>query len=240
VLWLGCAGTYTPLAQEAVTALVKILKKAGVDFGILGQAEKCCGDTARRTGEEGLFQELANYNIENLRRLGVKKLLTNCPHCYNTFKNEYPRFGATFSVVHHLEFIADLIAAKRIELSRPFDQAMTYHDPCYIGRYHNVYDVPRQILGKASTGELREMSCSRERAVCCGGGGGQMYLESTTGTRMNRMRFAQVEELSVAMVATACPYCKTMMVDAAQYNSSGPRVRVKDVAEVVCDSMAPV
>jgi Fe-S oxidoreductase len=240
VLWLGCAGTYTPVAQEAITALVKILKAAGVDFAILGQSERCCGDTARRVGEEGLFQELANYNIENLRRLGVKKVLTNCPHCYNTFKNEYPRLGATFSVVHHLEFIADLIAAKRIELSRPFDQAMTYHDPCYLGRYNDVYDLPRQILGKASTGDLLEMSCNRETAVCCGGGGGQMYLESTSGARMNRLRFAEVEDLSVAMVATACPYCKTMMVDAAQYNGSGTKVRVKDVAEVVCDSMAPM
>ena len=240
VLWLGCAGTYTPVAQEAITALVKILKAAHVDFAILGQREKCCGDTARRTGEEGLFQELVSYNIEMLRRLGVKKLLTNCPHCHNTFKNEYPRFGATFSVVHHLEFISDLITSKRIELSRPAEQAMTFHDPCYLGRYNDLYDMPRQILRKASTGELLEMSCSRERAICCGGGGGQMYLESTSGTRINYMRFAQVEELSVPMVATACPFCKTMMTDAAQYNRSGPKVRVKDVAEVVCDSMTPV
>jgi Fe-S oxidoreductase len=238
LLWVGCAGAYEPAAQDATKALAKILKAARVNFAILGATEKCCGDPARRSGEEGLFQDLARQNIENLQGLGVKKLLTGCPHCYNTLKNEYPRFGSTFGVVHHADFILDLVLAKRIELNRPFDQVITYHDPCYLGRYNEIYDAPREVLRRATTGGIREMTRTREKSLCCGGGGGQMYLESVAGTRPNRLRFAEAEELSVLVLATACPFCKTMMEDAARYNAAGPRVRVKDVAELVAEAMA--
>lgn len=238
VLWLGCTVSSDPLAQDTAMALVKVLKAAGVNAAILGAAEKCCGDIARRTGEEGLFQELARENIENMQRLGVKKILTTCPHCFNVLKNEYPQFGGDFEVIHHADFLLDLVQTKRIELTRPTDQPLTYHDPCYLGRYNDNYDAPREILRMTTTGGLIEMPRSREKAVCCGGGGGQMHLESQAGTRVNRLRFTEAEELQVSIVATGCPFCKTMMDDAARYNADGPGVRVKDIAELVYDAMS--
>ncbi|WP_418791596.1 heterodisulfide reductase-related iron-sulfur binding cluster [Phosphitispora sp. TUW77] len=236
-LWIGCAGVSDQLAQDTTKALIKILKAAGINAAVLGTAEKCCGDPARRTGEEGLFQKLARENIEGMRKLGVKKVLTCCPHCYNTLKNEYPQFGADFEVIHHTEFISDLLKNNRIELTRPTDQILTYHDPCYLGRYNDTYDAPREILQQSTTAEYRELSRCRDKAVCCGGGGGQMYLESAAGTRINRVRFQEVEENSAEVIATACPFCKTMMDDAAKFNPDGPRVRVKDIAEVVSEAL---
>lgn len=238
VLWLGCAGTYETAPQDTTKALVKVLKAAGVSFAALGEAERCCGDAARRVGEEGLFQELARQNVESLRRNGVKKLLTSCPHCYNTLKNEYPRFGAGIEVVHHADFILGLVRDKRITLDRPLNQAVTYHDPCYLGRYNDNYEAPREILRLTTTGGFREMERTRERALCCGGGGGQMYLESVAGVRVNRLRFAEVEGLDVPLLATACPFCKIMMTDASQYDAAGQRVRVKDISELVAEAMA--
>lgn len=238
VLWVGCAGALNPAAQDSIKALVKVLKAAGVNAAHLGAAEKCCGDPARRIGEEGLFQALAKENIAGLQALGVKKLLTCCPHCYNTLKNEYPQLGGTFEVVHHTEFVLDLVQTERIKLDRTSDQDMTYHDPCYLGRYNDIYDAPRKLLQRATTGNIREMGRLRDKAVCCGGGGGQMYLESVAGKRVNQLRFAEVEELAVPVLVTACPYCKTMMDDAARYKDSESKVRVKDIVEMVSETMS--
>ncbi|TAK31857.1 MAG: (Fe-S)-binding protein [Chloroflexota bacterium] len=237
VYWLGCSGAYEPKAQEISAAVTKILKKAGVPFAVLGSEERCCGDLARRTGEEGLFQELAQHNIANLSRLGAKKVLTSCPHCYNTLRNEYPDFGAEFAVVHHSDFILELLQAKRIELRRPLAQPVTFHDPCYLGRYNGVYDSPRQSLMLAGCTEIREMERARDKALCCGGGGGQTYLEATCRTRVNQLRFAETERLSVAVIATACPFCKLMLDDAARYDSGPTNVRVRDIAELVCEAI---
>lgn len=238
VLWLGCTAVSDPMAQDTALALVKVLKAAGVNVATLGVEERCCGDIARRTGEEGLFRELAGENIKNLAQLGVKKLLTTCPHCFNTLKNEYPRFGGTFEVVHHAEFLLDLVETNRIELNRLSSRPLTYHDPCYLGRYNDNYDAAREILRRTTTGGLIEMPRSRDKALCCGGGGGQMHLESQTGARVNRIRFAEAEELAVPVIATGCPSCKTMLVDASRYSAGGPQVRVKDIAELVCDALS--
>lgn len=236
VYWLGCVGAFEPKAQETALAIAKILRAAGVDFAILGSMEKCCGDPARRVGEEGLFQELARQNIENLRNLGVKRLLTSCPHCYNTFRNEYPLLGAEFSVVHHADFILDLLRAKRFELGPPSDDPVAFHDPCYLGRYNGIYGAPRQVLKLLHGANALEMKRNRDKSLCCGGGGGQMYLEATGGTRIGHLRLAEARQLPVRSLVTACPFCKIMLDDASQYDAQAAPVRVKDIAELVCDA----
>lgn len=230
--WPGCAGSLDPRNQKVTTAFVSLAQAAGVSLATLGNEEKCCGDSARRLGNEYLFQSLAAMNIETLNGYGVKKIVTQCPHCLNTLKHEYPQFGGDYEVVHHTEFLNDLIASGRLKLSGASGKAVTYHDPCYLGRYNGVYDLPRQLLKNAGF-DLVEMPRKKGKAFCCGGGGGRMWLEENEGERINNMRAAEVIGTGAGIAAVACPYCMTMLNDGINAHDAGEQVKVMDVAEVL-------
>jgi Fe-S oxidoreductase len=234
--WVGCAGSYEQVPQQTSQAMARLLEGAGIRYAILGNQEKCCGSEARRLGEEGLFQQLAKENIKMFQRYNVRKVVVTCPHCYNTFKNEYPEFGADFEVVHHSEFLGGLITDGRLELPREASERVTFQDSCYLGRYNGLYDPPRAVLGSISGLQLVEMSRSRERGFCCGGGGGQMWLEGSRGERINYARLKDAENLNVQTLATACPFCKIMLDDAAGNSNSMDKIAVKDIAELILEA----
>ncbi len=211
--WVGCAGAYDPRSRDISLAMLSLLEKAGVSYALLGTEEKCCGDPARRMGEEGLFQKLALANIAALKKYSFNKIVTNCPHGFNTLKNEYPRFGGHFEVVHHSQFILELIRSGRIKLQEGQELRLTFHDPCYLGRYNDIYDLPRQLLQALPGATMTEMKLNRAKAMCCGAGGGQIWIQSAKGRRIEEMRFEQAQEVNAQVVATACPYC-TIVLDA--------------------------
>ncbi|UCD83390.1 MAG: (Fe-S)-binding protein [Deltaproteobacteria bacterium] len=231
--WVGCAGAYDPQGQEISLALVKLLKKAQVDFAILGSKERCCGDFARRMGEEGLFQKLARENIENLKKYKFNKILVNCPHGYNTLKNEYSKFAGEFEIIHYSELITQLSRDNKIKLDSIGEKGITFHDPCYLGRYNKIFDLPRDIIGKVPGLELKEMAQNRKDAFCCGGGGGHVLLDPQYGEGINLRRFQEAEDLGVEMVVTACPFCKMMLDLAVTSRDLSGKVKVKDLAEVI-------
>jgi Fe-S oxidoreductase/nitrate reductase gamma subunit len=238
LLFLGCAFAYDDRNKKVAQSFARLLQKAGVDFGILGFDEICCGETARRLGNEYLFQEFAKQNIESLSKIKFNRVVTQCPHCFNTLKNEYPQLGGDFKVQHYTEFLA--------ELSLPWEGAgrngsslkgiLTYHDSCYLGRYNQIYKEPRGLLDKANVSRV-EMSLREENAFCCGGGGGQMWLETDPNTRINHRRLDNVLEAKADIVATACPYCLLMFDDAIRSKGLGEQVQVMDVAEVLAKQL---
>jgi Fe-S oxidoreductase/nitrate reductase gamma subunit len=238
VYWIGCAGAFEPAAQSISRSTAAILKKAGVDFAVMG-SETCTGDPARRLGEEGLFERAKNANLEKLRATGAKKIVTHCPHCLNSLKNEYPSTGeAEFEVIHHSQLIAELIAEKKIELKdRGTKETVTFHDPCYLGRHNGEYDAPRSVVGAVPGINLVEMPRAREKSFCCGGGGGQMWLESTGKSRVEGLRLAEAQQTGASVVATGCPFCKVMLESAAATRSGANDVRVRDLSEIVHDAM---
>jgi Fe-S oxidoreductase/nitrate reductase gamma subunit len=234
LLFLGCAFAYDDRNKKVAQSFARILQKAGIDFGILGYDEICCGETARRLGNEYLFQEFAKQNIEVLSKVKFNRVVTQCPHCFNTLKNEYPQLGGDFKVQHYTEFLS--------ELALPWEGAgvngsslqgtLTYHDSCYLGRYNEIYKEPRSLLDKAKVSRV-EMSQREENAFCCGGGGGQMWLETDPNTRINHRRLDNVLEAKAGIVATACPYCLLMFDDAIRSKGLGDQVQVMDIAEVL-------
>jgi Fe-S oxidoreductase/nitrate reductase gamma subunit len=235
--WVGCFGAFDSRNQRVARALAQVFKEAGVRFAILGREESCCGDPARRPGNEYLYQALAQANIELLNTYGVRKIVTACPHCYNTIKNEYPQFGGNYEVMHHSEFIDYLIKEGRITLANRVEQAVTYHDPCYIGRYNDIYDAPRSVIEAIPGAELREMKRSRSNALCCGAGGGRMFLEERVGRRMNQNRIKDALDTGAPTLAAACPFCTSMFEDGVKGLDAGDRIRLMDIAELVALSM---
>jgi Fe-S oxidoreductase len=229
--WVGCAGSFDDRAKKVSRALVNILNQAGINFGILGTEEYCCGDAARRSGNEYLAQILIQQNIEVFKKYDIKKVIVSCPHGYNTFKNEYPLFGYKLEVIHHSELILDLITKGKLSSGKKLDKKITYHDSCYLGRYNQIYDTPRKIL-KDVTSDLLEMELSRERGFCCGAGGGRMWLEEKLGQRINQMRLRQAQETGADVVATACPYCLTMLEDGIK-DLEIKDMKAQDLAEIV-------
>lgn len=211
---------------------------AGVNFGILGAEESCCGDPARKMGDEYLFQTFCRKNIEILRSYGVKKIVTACPHCFNTFKNEYPQFGGNFEVVHHIQLIADLIREGRLKL-RGLDgnKVIAYHDSCYLGRYNSIYQAPRDILKALSGIKKVELARSGSRSFCCGGGGGHMWLEEDPAHRVNVRRVEDVIKAEVDLVATACPYCLLLLEDGLKSKGVEESIKVKDLSELVVEAL---
>jgi Fe-S oxidoreductase len=235
--WVGCTEALEERAVKVAQATAKLMQQAGLNFGILGTEESCCGDPARRLGNEYLYQQLAQSNIEILKGYNVKKIVTACPHCYNTIKNEYPQFGGNFEVVHHTELIAGLLKEGKIKVTKGGYDKITYHDSCYLGRYNEIYQQPRQILSYLPDTKLVEMEKNKKRGFCCGGGGGRLWLEERTGQRISENRIDQVMATKAQMVATACPYCLQMFGDATKAKQAEETLKVKDIAEIIADSI---
>ncbi|GAB4421052.1 MAG: (Fe-S)-binding protein [Anaerolineae bacterium] len=235
--WVGCAGSFEPRAQQIARALVHILRAAGVKFAVLGERERCTGDTARRAGHEYLFYEMATANIETLNEVNPPRILVTCPHCYHTLAKEYPQFGGHYQVLHHTAFIAELIRAGRLHLPAGDLLHVTFHDPCYLGRHNGVYDAPRDVLSAAGAA-LSEMPRARSKSFCCGAGGAQFWKEEEHGSaRVNLTRYAEAKDTGAALLATGCPFCLRMFADASQdaAGQGGPAVR--DVAEIVAERL---
>jgi Fe-S oxidoreductase len=233
LLWVGCAGSYDDRNKKVLRSFVSLLKKAGVRFAILGNEEQCTGDPARRIGNEYLYQTLAQANIETLNRYAVKKIVTACPHCFNTLKNEYKDFGGTYEVFHHSQFIAGLIREGRLKPTKGVDESITFHDSCYLGRWNNIYDQPRAVLGSIPSARLVEMRQNKDEGLCCGAGGGRMFMEETIGKRINIARTEQALETHAGIVAASCPFCMTMMTDGVKSKEMLDKVKVLDIAELM-------
>jgi Fe-S oxidoreductase/nitrate reductase gamma subunit len=237
LFWVGCAGSYEDRAKRISRALVEILNEAKVSFATLGTEETCTGDSARRMGNEYLFQVLAQQNVETLNGHGVKKIVTNCPHCYNCIKNEYPPLGGNYEVMHATELVARLIDEGRIVLSEPVRETVSYHDACYLGRYNGIYQPPRRILRAIPGVKLKELPRTCERGLCCGAGGGRMWMEEKLGTRINQERMREIEGIQTAAVGLSCPYCMIMLGNAK--DEIGAATAPFDVLELARRAMAP-
>jgi len=237
LFWVGCAGSYEDRAKRVSKALVEILNAAGVSFAILGTEETCTGDSARRMGNEYLFQTLAQQNIETLNGHKVKRIVTNCPHCMNCLKNEYPDFGGHYEVLHGSQLVADLIAEGRVKLTTPIPDSITFHDPCYLGRYNGAYEAPRQILRAIPGLELKELERSREKGLCCGAGGGRMWMEEKLGTRINQARMQEIAAAGTGSVGVSCPFCMVMIGNAK--DELAVTTQPFDVLELARRSMGP-
>lgn len=237
LLWVGCSGAFHPRSQETSRAMAKILKAAGIDFAILGKEELCCGDPARRLGDEILFRKLARANIDRLNHYRIEKIVTMCPHCLNTLKNEYPELGCNLEVVHATELVMQLIREKRIALKYPVAEKMTIHDACYLGRYNQVYRPPRDICRSVPGARLEETERSRERGFCCGGGGGRMWLHENIGKNINVVRAEEMANTGADLIGVACPYCLVMLDDGVKSLELEKTPKVADIIDIVADAM---
>jgi Fe-S oxidoreductase/nitrate reductase gamma subunit len=235
--YVGCSGSFDDRNKKVAVAFVQVLQAAGVRFAILGAEEKCCGDSARRMGNEYLFQQLAQENIEAMKKYGVKKIVTTCPHGYNIIKNEYPQLGGTFEVYHHSAFLARLIAEGRLPLVNPVDQRITYHDSCYLGRYNGLYSEPRKVINSIAGAGLVEMDRTGERSFCCGAGGGRMWMEEHLGKRINHLRFEDALKTKAGTIGTACPFCLTMLDDATKDKEMEESIKVQDITELIVQAL---
>lgn len=233
--WVGCAGSFDNRAQKVSKSVGRLMKKAGLDFAILGQEEGCTGDSARRLGDEYLFQNMATANVETLNSSGVKKIVTHCPHCYNTLKNEYPQFGGNYEVIHHSELLAKLMAEGKLKPEAAGDaagQKVIYHDSCYLGRYNDIYDPQRDIIDALGVQRI-EADRARQKGLCCGAGGGQMWMELDIGTRMNYVRTDELLAKKPDVIAVACNFCMTMVEDGVKKREQEEHVKVMDLAELL-------
>jgi len=229
----GCYPSYDPRLRKVATATANILNRAGVDFGILGSKENCCGESIRKTGSEELFKRLARENIKTFIENGVKKILVSSPHCYHTFKNEYPEFKVNFEVVHVSQYLFELVNEGRLELTKEYGKKVTYHDPCYLGRHNGIYDEPREVLKKIPGLELIEMADSREDSLCCGGGGGRIWMDTPKGERFSDLRVEQAIEVGAEVLVTCCPYCITNFEASRLTLENSEVIEIKDITEII-------
>ena len=239
LFWVGCAGSYDARAQKVTLAVCKLLDKAGISFAILGDEESCTGDPARRAGNEFLFQMMALQNIETLNAYQIKKIVTACPHCFNTIKNEYPVLGGNYEVIHHTQLIQDLLDEGKITVEGGSykGKRITYHDSCYLGRVNGIYEAPRKALEKLE-GELVEMKRCKTNGLCCGAGGAQMFKEDEPGNkRINIERVEEAIETGAEIVAANCPFCLTMLRDGVTEKEKEEQVMVLDISELIVNSM---
>ncbi len=235
LFWVGCAGSFDDRAKKITKAFVKLLHKANVSFAVLGAEESCTGDPAKRAGNEFLFQMQAMVNIETLNNYQIKKIVTTCPHCFNTLKNEYPSLGGNYEVMHHTQFLKSLLAEGKltIEGGQFKGKRITFHDPCYLGRANNVYEAPRELIKKLDA-ELVEMKNCRKKGLCCGAGGAQMFKEPEKGNKdVNIERTEQALETKPQIIAAACPFCNTMMTDGIKNKEKEKEIAIMDVAELI-------
>jgi Fe-S oxidoreductase len=235
--WVGCYGSFDERNRKVARAFVKLLQAAGVDFAILGNEEKCSGEPARRIGHEYLYQTLAQGNVETLKQYRFQKIVTACPHCFNTIKNEYPDFDGRFQVIHHSELLDELVASGRLRPVREGARRVTYHDACNLGRYNDIYDQPRRVIASIGRPEMVEMELSRSRGMCCGGGGGRAWMEETEGRRVNQVRVEQAMAVNPEVLASACPFCLTMFEDGVKAKDVGDRIKTRDIAELLADGL---
>jgi len=233
----GCYLCYDPRLKKVARATAAILKKAGVEFGILGTKENCCGESIRKTGNEDVFKHLVQENIKTFIDNGVKKILVSSPHCYHTFKNEYPEFKVNFEVVHISQLLFELIQEGKLELAKEYGKKVTYHDPCYLGRHNGIYAEPRAVLRQIPGLELNEMPDCRADSLCCGGGGGRVWMETPKGERFSDLRVEQAIGVGAEVLVTACPYCITMLEDSRLNLPYSEALEVKDITEVVQEAM---
>ena len=233
--WVGCVSAYDPRKQKIAQSLVRLMKRAELSFGVLGTAEGCSGDPARRIGEENLYQTLAKSNLEILNSISFKHIVANCPHCFNTIKNEYPQFGNLGNgkqpeIIHHSVLLKRLIKERKLQVNNS-EQDLTFHDPCYLGRYNDEYDAPREVLEQSN--DIYEMDRSREKAMCCGAGGGHFWMDLKTGQRINSIRVDQAAETKTKKIATACPFCMQMLEDGVKLTDREGQIEVQDIAEIL-------
>jgi Fe-S oxidoreductase len=231
----GCYLCYDPRLKKVARATANILNRAGVDFGILGSRENCCGESIRKTGDEELFKRLARENIKTFIDAGVHKILVSSPHCYHTFKNEYPEFKVNFEVVHISQYLCELIKEGRLEFTKEYGKKVTYHDPCYLGRHNDIYDEPRQALKKIPGLELTEMADSLEDSLCCGGGGGRIWMETLKGERFSDLRLEQAVDVGAEVLVTACPYCITHFEESRLTLGDSEGLEIKDITEIIAE-----
>jgi len=240
LFWVGCAGSFDQRAQKITRAFVSILNKVGIKYAILGKEEACTGDPARRAGNEFLFQMMAYQNIQTLNNYEIKKIVTACPHCFNILKNEYPVLGGTYEVLHHAVFLQRLIDDGRVKMKEAGNfkgKRITYHDSCYLGRANAIYEAPRKVL-EALDAELVEMKRCRSKGLCCGAGGAQMFKEEENGDlRINLERTNEALQTGASVIASACPFCNTMLTDGVKNNEKEESVEVLDIAELINASM---
>lgn len=232
-----CVPAYDAKIQRAARATAAILKKAGVDFGILDGSENCCGESVRKTGDENLFQRLAQNNISVFNGSKAAKIVVTSPHCYHSFKNEYPELDGRFEVVHFSQYLAELLKEGRLKLSKEINKKVTYHDPCYLGRHNEIYDAPREVLKSIPGLELVEMAYCRENSLCCGGGGGRIWMETKKGERFSDLRIEQALEVGAEVLAVACPYCMSNFDDSVLTTGQEESIKISDIAELVAEAI---
>jgi len=236
LFWVGCAGAFDERYKKVTKAFVKILNKLKIDFAILGDEETCTGDPAKRAGNEYLFQVQALNNISTLNKYNIKKIVTMCPHCFNTIKNEYPELGGNYHILHHSEFLEELINEGKL-ISEKNNEKISYHDSCYLGRGNQIYEAPRNII-KSITNNLIEMKRSKENGLCCGAGGSQIFKESEEGkAEINIERINDVQAVEPKTVALACPFCMTMISDGIKEKNLDLKIKVKDITEIIADNL---
>jgi Fe-S oxidoreductase len=231
--FVGCYLSYDPRMKKVAKATADLLNKAGVDFGILGTQESCCGESIRKTGSEEVFKNLARENIKTFIDNGVKRILVSSPHCYHTFKNEYPEFMVDFEIVHISQYLSELIQAGKLELSNAYTKKVTYHDPCYLGRHNDIYDQPRDVLTRVQDLELIEMSDCRQNSLCCGGGGGRIWMDTPMEERFSDLRLKQANAIGADVLATSCPYCITNFEESRLNLEYDDVLEIKDIVEIV-------
>ncbi|MCL4332331.1 MAG: heterodisulfide reductase-related iron-sulfur binding cluster [Candidatus Thermoplasmatota archaeon] len=238
--WVGCVGSYDPRNQEISKAVVKVLKSAGVKFAILGSEEKCTGDPARRAGNEYLAQTMIQQNMSTLNGKNVKKVITNCPHCFNSFKNDYKAFGLELEVHHHTEFIDSLVKEGKVKIAsndQDKDEKYTFHDSCYLGRYNNIFQQPRDVIGNFAV-NYQELEMAKTKGFCCGAGGGRLFMDEKVGQKVSHKRIEMAEKANATTVVTACPYCMTMLDDARKVKNLEDKMKIKDLAELVSERLS--
>lgn len=232
-----CVPAYDAKVRRIARATVGILNKAGIDFGILGAKERCCGESVRKSGSETVFQELAKSNIQTFAESGVKKVVVNSPHCYHTFKNEYQQLGAKFEVIHLSQLLDQLIREGKLKFSKEIKKKVIYHDPCYLGRHNQIYDEPRRVLQAIPGVQLMEFQSSRQSSICCGGGGGRVWMETPKEERFCNLRLQEAIDAGADVLAVACPYCMLMFDDSLLTLGKDSKIEIKDISELVMEAL---
>ena len=235
LLFVCCTSAYDSRSQNIAKAMVKVLTAAGVSFGVIGEEETCCAESMRKIGDEELFMNTAQKNIELYNDRGVKKVITTSPHCFYTFTQEYPGMGADFEAVHYTKLLADLLEQGKLKLSGTLDKKVTYHDPCYLGRHSEIYEEPRALIAAVTGNNLVEMKRNRKESLCCGGGGGRLWMETKPEWRFSDLRIEEACETGASVVATACPYCITMLEDSRKTTNKEDEIEIKDISELIAE-----